>query len=345
MIKVAILGASGYTGIELLRMLASHPSVRVGFASSRQYANRPVSEVFPALSGFYDGLVFRDAEEFKRIKVDVAFCALPHGASHEVAAPLLATGAVVIDLSADFRLKDQKVYKRWYGDHTAVALLKKAVYGLPELYRSAICKARLVANPGCYPTSAILALAPALKHKMVDPDSIIIDSKSGVSGAGRSAAVEFSFTEVNQGFRAYKVGCHRHTPEIEQELGALTGKKTAISFTPHLLPISRGILTTAYAGLKKGVTTDEMRQLYAAFYEKEPFVRIAASGSFPDISQVRCSNFCDIGVHVDEAAKRLIVVSVIDNLVKGASGQAIQNMNIVAGIEETTGLMTAPIQI
>lgn len=345
MIKVAILGASGYTGIELLRMLASHPSVRVGFASSRQYANRPVSEVFPALSGFYDGLVFSDTEEFKRLKVDVAFCALPHGASGEAVPSLLSTGAAVVDLSADFRLKDQKVYKRWYGDHKAGELLKKAVYGLPELYRGQIRKARLVANPGCYPTSAILALAPALKRKLIVPDSIIIDSKSGVSGAGRSAAMDFSFAEVNQGFKAYKVGCHRHTPEIEQELGALAGKKMAVTFTPHLLPVSRGILTTAYAGLKKTVTTDEMRALYAAFYEKEPFVRVMPSGSFPDISQVRCANFCDIGVHVDEAARRLIIVSVIDNLVKGASGQAIQNMNIIAGLEETTGLMTPPVQV
>ncbi len=345
MIKVAILGASGYTGIELLRMLAGHPSVKVGFASSRQYAQRPVSEVFPAFSGFYDGLVFRDTEEFKRIKVDVVFCALPHGASHEVVPPLLATGAAVVDLSADFRLKDQKVYKRWYGDHKAEKFLKKAVYGLPELYRGAIRKARLVANPGCYPTSAILALAPALKRKMIDPDSIIIDSKSGASGAGRNAAMEFSFAEVNQGFKPYKVGCHRHTPEIEQEMSAIVGKKTTITFTPHLLPVSRGILTTAYAGLKKAVSIDEMRALYAAFYEKEPFVRVMPTGVFPDISQVRCSNFCDIGVHVDEAAKRLTVVSVIDNLVKGASGQAIQNMNIVVGLEETTGLMTPPVQV
>ncbi|MBI5235294.1 MAG: N-acetyl-gamma-glutamyl-phosphate reductase [Deltaproteobacteria bacterium] len=345
MIKVAILGASGYTGIELLRLLAPHPSVKVGFASSRQYAQRPVSEVFPAFSGFYDGLVFRDPEEFKRIKVDVAFCALPHGASHEVVGPLLTTGVIAIDLSADFRLKDEKVYKRWYGDHKAGDLLRKAVYGLPELYRDQIRKARLIANPGCYPTSAILALAPALKRGIIDPGSIIVDSKSGVSGAGRSSSPDFSFAEVNQGFKAYKVGCHRHTPEIEQEMSAIAGKKTTITFTPHLLPVSRGILTTAYAGLKKAVTTDDLRALYAAFYEKEPFVRVLPTGAFPDISQVRCANFCDIGVHVDEAAKRLIVVSVIDNLVKGASGQAIQNMNIALGLEETTGLMALPIQV
>lgn len=344
MIKVAIVGGSGYTGFELLRLLALHPDAKVTEVTSRQYKGKAVTEVFPSLTGFYDGLKFSHPEEFKSIEADIAFSALPHGAS-QAAVPALLESSRVIDLSADFRIHDLSVYEAWYGVHMSPALLNEAVYGLPELRRKEIKGARLVANPGCYPTSAILALAPLLKEKLSDASSIIVDSKSGVSGAGRQAAIETSFVEVSPGFKAYKIGSHRHTPEIEQELGAIAGAGVSITFTPHLLPVSRGILSTVYANLSKGVSMKEVHSLYKAFYEKEPFVRVMDEGRFPDISQVRTSNYCDLGVFVDEKKRKAIIVSVIDNLVKGASGQAIQNMNIMAGLPETTGLIAPPVSI
>lgn len=344
MLKVAIIGGSGYTGFELLRLLALHPDAKVTEVTSRQYKGKAVTEVFPSLTGFYDGLKFSNPEEFKSIEADIAFSALPHGAS-QAAVPALLGSSRVIDLSADFRIRDLSVYEAWYGVHMSPALLNEAVYGLPELRRKEIKGARLVANPGCYPTSAILALAPLLKEKLSDASSIIVDSKSGVSGAGRQAAIETSFVEVSPGFKAYKIGSHRHTPEIEQELGAIAGAGVSITFTPHLLPVSRGILSTVYANLSKGVSMKEVHSLYKAFYEKEPFVRVMDEGRFPDISQVRTSNYCDLGVFVDEKKRKAIIVSAIDNLVKGASGQAIQNMNIMAGFPETTGLIAPPVSI
>lgn len=340
MLKTAILGASGYTGLELLRILANHPEAEVVKATSRQYKGISVSAAFPFLKGFYDGLTFSDPAEYKDIGADVVFCALPHGSSQEVVPEILDSGAKVIDLSADFRLKDETTYIEWYGVHKAPELIEKAVYGLPELNRKEIKKAALIANPGCYPTSAILALAPLAAKKLLQQDAIIIDSKSGASGAGRQASVETSFTEVYGGFKAYKVGCHRHTPEIEQGISGVLGKKTTAVFTPHLLPVSRGILTTAYAKLKKGITTEEALALFEKFYAGEPFVRVMSEGKFPDISGVRGSNFCDIGIYADKAKKLVIAVSAIDNLVKGASGQAVQNMNIMCGFEETMGLTT-----
>ncbi|MBI5563014.1 MAG: N-acetyl-gamma-glutamyl-phosphate reductase [Deltaproteobacteria bacterium] len=339
---IAILGASGYTGFELLRILASHPRAEVMAATSRQYAGKYVREAFPALARFYDNLAFSDPAEFKSIKDAVVFCALPHGASQEAVPALLERGNTVIDLSADFRLRDPGVFKAWYGEHKAPGLLKEAVYGLPELYRDNIKDARLVANPGCYPTSVILALAPIAKAGLIAPGSVIADSASGASGAGRGASLDTSFVEVAGGFKAYKAGGHRHTPEMEQEVSALCGNKTAITFTPHLLPVSRGILSTVYAGLAKSAPGAEVYGLYKEFYAKERFVRVMPLGKFPDISQVRGANFCDIGVYVDEARSRVTVVSAIDNLVKGASGQAVQNMNIVCGLAEETGLMTPP---
>ncbi len=344
MLKIAILGGSGYTGLELLRLLASHPEAKVTEATSRQHKGKQVSEVFPSLKGFYDRLTFSDPEDFKNIKADFVFSALPHGASQEVV-PEVLKSCRVIDLSADFRLHDPAVYRAWYGEHKSEGLLKTAVYGLPELHRGEIKKATLLANPGCYPTSAILALAPLLKEKAIDTGSIIVDSKSGVSGAGRGANLDTSFVEVASGFKAYKVGCHRHTPEIEQELSLLSGSVISITFTPHLIPVSRGILTTVYANLKKGMTGMELHSLYGGFYGKEKFVRLMPEGRFPDISQVRCSNYCDIGVYADGKKGKAIIVSAIDNLVKGASGQAIQNMNIMAGIKEETGLLSPPVAI
>lgn len=344
MLKAAIFGASGYTGLELLRILAPHPEVRVMEATSRQYAGKGVSEVFPALSGFYDGLKFSDPEDFRTVKADVAFSALPHGASQEVV-PELLKNSRVIDLSADFRLHDLKTYNAWYGEHKCSELLKSSVYGLPELHRDEIKNARLVANPGCYPTGAVLALSPLLKEGLIETDSIVVDSKSGVSGAGRGASLDTSYVEVASGFKAYKVGSHRHTPEIEQELGCVAGKPVSITFTPHLLPVPRGILTTAYAGLKKPLTAKDALKLYGGFYGKEPFVRVMPEGKFPDISQVRGSNWCDIGIYADEKKQRVIVISAVDNLVKGASGQAVENMNIMFGFTETLALKLPPLSV
>ncbi|MFQ5735492.1 MAG: N-acetyl-gamma-glutamyl-phosphate reductase [Thermodesulfobacteriota bacterium] len=345
MLNVAIFGASGYTGFELLRILASHGGVEVVAATSRRYKGKAVDEVFPSLRGFYTGLAFSDPAEFDTIKADAAFSALPHGASQEVV-PGLLDASRVIDLSADFRLHDGAVYRAWYGEHKAEGLLKEAVYGLPELHRDEIKGASLVANPGCYPTSAILALAPVMKAGLVAEDCpLVIDSKSGVSGAGRVAAVETSFVEVASGFKAYKIGCHRHTPEIEQEIGLIAGHGVGVTFTPHLIPAARGILSTVYVPLREGMEGAQLRALYDDLYAQEPFVRVLPLGKFPDISQVRGSNWCDIGVWANRERKQAIIVSAIDNLVKGASGQAVQNMNLMFGFKEDTALSYPPLSI
>lgn len=338
MIRVGIYGGSGYTGQELLRLLVGHPEAKVAAATSRRFAGVPVSEVYPALAGLTD-LVYSDAtpEEIAGM-ADFIFLALPHGVSMEFAPVFVRAGRRVVDLSADFRLREEATYEAWYGRHTAAALLRDAVYGLPELYRERIRNAALVANPGCYPTSVILGLAPALRAGWIDPGSIVADSKSGVSGAGREPQIASLYCEVEGGFKAYKIGGHRHTPEIEQELGLLAGKEIRITFTPHLLPVKRGILSTIYATLGKKVTAGEATSLYREFYREEPFVRISPAGQFPNLSSVVGSNCCGIGVTVDNRTGRLIVVSVIDNLIKGASGQAIQNMNLMSGLAEETGL-------
>jgi N-acetyl-gamma-glutamyl-phosphate reductase len=272
---------------------------------------------------------------------DLVFLALPHGASMEIAPVFLKVGKKVIDLSADYRIRDLSVYEAWYRKHVSAELIPEAVYGLPELYREEIRSARLLANPGCYPTSVILGLAPALRSGLVDASSVIADSKSGASGAGREPLLTSMYCEVSGGFKAYKVAGHRHTPEIEQELGRLAGQPMIISFTPHLLPLKRGILSTLYAKLERDISTEEAVALYREFYEKEPFVRVCRPGQLPNISSIAGSNFCDIGVTVDKRANRLIVVSVIDNLIKGASGQAIQNMNIMYNLPEDSGLPRA----
>jgi N-acetyl-gamma-glutamyl-phosphate reductase len=256
----------------------------------------------------------------------------------DIAPIFLRAGKKVVDLSADFRLHNVAVYEQWYTKHTAPDFIKESVYGIPELNRDAIAAARLVANPGCYPTSVILGLAPLLKADWIDDTSIIVDAKSGVSGAGREPQVGTLFCEVNEGFKAYKVGKHRHTPEMEQAISILAGHDVRISFTPHLLPISRGILSTIYATLRKDVTDINLIDLYREFYEGKKFVRIYKAGTFPNISSVRGSNYCDIGLTIDRRTKRVIAICTIDNLIKGASGQAIQNMNLMCGISEDTGL-------
>jgi N-acetyl-gamma-glutamyl-phosphate reductase len=339
MIRVGVYGASGYTGLELLKHLLFHPAVAVTAITSRRYAGVSLSDVYPVFQGLSD-LTFMDAspDDVARV-VDVVFLALPHGVSMTAAPAFLAAGKKVIDLSADFRLRDAGSYEQWYEKHKAPALLGQAAYGIPELYRETIRNASLVANPGCYPTSVILGLAPALKAGWIDTASIIIDAKSGVSGAGREPQVASLFCEVNEGFKAYKVGGqHRHIPEMEQELTVLAGREIRISFTPHLLPVNRGILSTIYGSLQRDATPAELTDVYRRYYHDEPFIRVCKPGTFPNISSVCGSNGCDIGVTVDIRTKRMIIVSAIDNLIKGAAGQAIQNMNLICGFSEETGL-------
>ncbi len=342
-IKAAIFGASGYTGQELIRILSGHPQVELVAATSRRYAGVPVSDVFPSLLGLTPlTYINADAEEIAG-SCDVVFLALPHGVSMDIAPVFVKAGKKVIDLSADYRLRELAAYEKWYAKHSSADLFGQAVYGIPELYRKDIIKSKLVANPGCYPTSIILGLAPALKNKLVDVSTIIADSASGVSGAGRDPVVGSLFCEVDGGFKAYKVGKHRHTPEIEQELNRLAGEAFAITFTPHLLPAKRGILSTIYAKLKKDVKPADLHELYVSAYSQEKFVRICPVGMYPNISSVCGSNYCDIGLAVDPRTNRLIVISAIDNLIKGAAGQAVQNMNLVCGLAEDCGLLMSPL--
>jgi len=344
MLRVAIAGASGYTGFELLRILCAHPSVRVSMITSRQQKGHRIDDFYPALKRHCD-LVFEDTDPEKlAASADLVFTALPHQASMDIIPSLLDRGVKVVDLSADYRLRDPEVYAKWYSAHRTPELLKEAVYGLPELYRDKIRTARLVANPGCYPTSVILASAPLLWRGLIDPETIIADSKSGVTGAGRGMNLGVHFCEVNEGLKAYKVGEHRHTPEIEQELSVLAGRPVTVNFTPHLVPMSRGILSTVYSNLKQGVGIADVEEAFRSFYSDELFVRLGNRDHLPVSLQVRGSNYCDLGWRVDERTRRLIVISVIDNLTRGASGQAICNMNIMCGLPEDTGLKEAPWQ-
>jgi N-acetyl-gamma-glutamyl-phosphate reductase len=340
--RVAIVGASGYTGIELMRLLFNHPKVEITCLTSLEDIGEPVSKSFPSLLDRIPiPLEILDVEKVAA-KADIIFTALPHKAAMGVVPDFLDAGKKVIDLSADYRLQDVGVYEQWYQKHTSPDLISEAAYGLPELYRSRIRTARLVANPGCYPTSAVLALAPLAREKVIDFSTLIIDSKSGTSGAGRSVSTGTLFCEVNEGFKAYGVGSHRHTPEIEQILGDLSGEEVCVNFTPHLLPLNRGILSTSYAKLTEQFDTGRLLELFREFYREEPFVRVLPEGRLPNVSSVKGSNFCDIGLVCDPRTGRVIVVSAIDNLVKGASGQAIQNMNLMEGLEETLGLDILP---
>ena len=341
MLNVAIIGASGYTGGELLRLLKQHPDVEIAAATSERSVERTVSDVFPNLRGF--DLKFESLKIKKLLnKAELFFLCLPHKTSQQAVADLFKASKRVIDLSADYRLKDAEVYAKWYKTpHTFLNLLKKAVYGLPELYREKIRQAEIISNPGCYPVSAILGLAPVIGKDYIDSESIIIDSKSGVSGAGRNPALPFMFSEANESVKAYAVASHRHTPEIEQELSFLSKKKINIVFTPHLIPMDRGILSTIYVRLKKRIPLSEIQRVYKTFYRKEPFVRVLEDGEYPATKAVRGSNYCDISVFLDDHSQKkhiLIIVSAIDNLLKGASGQAVQNMNIMYGFNETEGL-------
>lgn len=338
-IRVGIIGVTGYVGEELVRILCKHPYVTSLDAAARDFPGSTIDRVFPHLRGHVD-LEIKGMNRVAEVigGADLIFLSLPHGLSAPFVKDALERGKRVIDLAADFRLPEVSLYERWYQtNHEAPELLKDAVYGLPELFRSAVKDARLVANPGCYPTSALLALAPLLKQGLIDPDSVIVDSKSGVSGAGRTLALTSHFSECNESVRAYSVGTHRHTPEIAYYASVLAGKRVNITFTPHLIPMTRGILSTVYARLLKPLESSSLRQIYKEFYEGEAFVETAAEGEWPQTNWVRGTNRCYLGMTVS-GGKGVIVVSVIDNLVKGAAGQAVQNMNIMYGFPETAGL-------
>jgi N-acetyl-gamma-glutamyl-phosphate reductase len=342
MIKVAIIGGSGYTGGELLRLLEQHPYIKITAVTSERSKGKPVSGSFPNLKNCrlkFEPLKIKNIIK----KADLFFLCLPHKTSQDVVATLYKVGKKIIDLSADYRLKDAAVYRKWYDTrHKFPILLKKAVYGLPELYREKIKRASIIANPGCYPTGAILGLAPIMKNSAVDFDSIIVDSKSGVSGAGRNPALPFMFSEVNESVKAYAVTVHRHMPEIEQELSSISKKKIKINFTPHLIPVDRGILSTIYVKLKKNIKPADVHGIYKKFYAKEPFVRVLKDKEYPNTKAVMGTNSCDIALFVDKHKNSLIIVTAIDNLLKGASGQAVHNMNIMYGFDETTGLTALP---
>ncbi|WP_295389495.1 N-acetyl-gamma-glutamyl-phosphate reductase [uncultured Thiodictyon sp.] len=340
MIKVGIVGGTGYTGAELLRILLRHPSAEVAVITSRGEAGTAVADLFPHLRGESD-LCFSEPDPAALGACDVVFFATPNGTAMGQTPDLLARGARVIDLAADFRLKDPAVWEAWYGmPHACPALLAEAVYGLPELNRAAVRTARLIANPGCYPTAVTLGLVPLLAAGLVDPDWLIADAKSGASGAGRKAETGLLMAEVGEGFKAYAVGGHRHAPEIGQNLAQVAGQPVGLTFVPHLLPMIRGIEATLYARLLDGDAVGDLTELYAQHYAGEAFVDVMPAGANPDTRSVRGSNLCRIAVTRQAGSAAVIVQSVIDNLVKGAAGQAVQNMNLMFGVEETAGLGT-----
>ena len=339
MIRAGIVGVSGYTGKEVLSILLKHPSVRLTYVAANNTTGA-IGDIYPEYLN-RTTLVCQKFDIHQAAKqCDVIFLALPHTESINVVPKLLARGLKVIDLSADFRLSSAATYEKWYAhQHHQPQLLKKAVYGLPELYRQKIQKATLVANPGCYPTAAILGLAPLVATVSKDIQSIIIDAKSGVSGAGRKAVLGLLHAEVNENFKAYKALTHQHTPEIEQYLSKLASKAVKVNFVAHLLPMMRGILDTMYVQLSKPMTLAQVHTLYKKFYKIEPFVRVHPAGNQPEVKNVNYTNFCDIGLTVSMDKKLVVITSAIDNLVKGAAGQAVQNMNIMYGLKETEGLL------
>lgn len=337
MLKVAIVGATGYTGRELAGILARHPYARPQYLTSESFAGQRLDEVYPQFRSILE-LPLEKADMQKIADYDFIFSALPHGLSVDTVPELLATGRKVVDLSGDFRLKDASLYPAWYGyDHRHPQYLAQSVYGIPEINRDVIREADLVANPGCYPTSILLALKPLLAEGAVDTNDIIVDAKSGVSGAGRSPKLPFHFPECTENFKAYKVAGHQHTPEIEQELSAVAGTDVTLTFTPHLVPMVRGILSTIYLKVKGGLDEEALWAVYRKHYGQEAFVRLLPPPELPETKYVSGSNFCDISFRLDKRTGRLIVISAIDNLIKGAAGQAVQNMNILMGWPEDAG--------
>lgn len=338
MYQVGIIG-DGYTAAELLRLMAGHDELRPVLITSTENVGRNISEVYPQLRSFYDLHLQPTDLEMIKARCEAVFLALPHGLSVPMVQELSAAGIKCVDLGADFRLQDVNIYQKFYElRHEAPDLLKEVVYGIPELYRDEIKNARIVANPGCYPTSAIVPLAPLLEAGVIENKGIIVDSKSGVSGAGKAAKPASHFCEVNEGIKAYGVGTHRHAPEIAQVLSRAAGEKVNMVFTPHLVPMNRCILSTCYAQLKEGIEPKQVRQVMEEKYQSELFVQLLPPGEFPHSKWVYGSNYIYIGMHVDEESGRVILVSALDNLCKGASGQAVQNMNLMLGIEEAKGL-------
>ena len=339
--KIGILGASGYTGAELVRLLLRHPRVEIVVLTADRRAGQLMGDVFPQFAPYdLPRLMTIDAVDWAKAKLDLVFCALPHATTQKVLKDLLAKApeTKVVDLSADFRLEDPASYAKWYGhDHHALELQREAVYGLSEIYRRDIRKARLVANPGCYTTCAQLPLIPLLKAKAIESDEIVVDAKSGMTGAGRSAKEEMLFSEVSEGFLAYGVGQHRHMSELDQEFSKAAGKEVVVSFTPHLVPMNRGIFSTIYVRGRRGKTAQDLHDILVKQYEKEPFVYVLPFGKMPQSRHVRGSNMTFIGVTADRIAGRAIIISTLDNLSKGASGQAVQNMNIMLGFNEGAG--------
>ncbi|MDR1002576.1 MAG: N-acetyl-gamma-glutamyl-phosphate reductase [Oscillospiraceae bacterium] len=339
--RIGIIGATGYAGVELVRLLLLHPLAEISALGSVSFEGKKISEVYPNLLEICDLPCLTNEEVIAQS--DVVFAAVPHGMSQELAAQCIQNKCVFIDLGADFRLSDEEDYKQWYGgEFKFKGLHDAAVYGIPELFRGEILGKVLLANPGCYPTSIALALSPALMGGFIEPSGIIIDSKSGVTGAGRGLTQTSHYVDVNENFGAYKVAQHRHTPEIEETLSRMAGEKITVTFVPHLLPINRGILSTCYVKLKEGFTKEHLRAAYAHVYKDEPFVRILPDGLCAAVRNVKYSNICDISIHVDERTNTAVFCSAIDNMIKGAAGQAVQNMNIMLSIPETTGLELIP---
>jgi N-acetyl-gamma-glutamyl-phosphate reductase len=342
MTSVGIIGATGYAGAELVRILTGHPHVNLTVLTSRQYAGTPFSEIYPCMLNVCTLTCEEFSMEETAAKADIFFMALPHQLPMHLAPGLLARGKKVIDLSADFRFSDPARYESCYQEHTAKELLQQSVYGLTEIYREEIRGADIVGNPGCYPTSILLPLIPLLNDGLIHRDTLIADAKSGVSGAGRTPALATHHCEVNESFKAYKVDGHRHNPEIDEVLTLQTGRDVHVVFVPHLVPMTRGMLSTIYAVPQKGISAEDVRQCLQQRYQDSPFVRILPNGRTPDTRHVNRTNFCDIGFHLDQKYNRLVLLSAIDNLVKGAAGQAVQNMNIMTGYAETAGLDAVP---
>jgi len=341
-IKVGVVGATGYAGAELVRILSGHPGVDLAVLTSRQYAGIPFHQVYPSMTGIVENRCRKMEVDRLCEAVEVVILALPHKIPMKYAPEFIEKGVKVIDLSADFRFSDPDVYEAHYQPHTAKAFLREAVYGLSEVYADAIRSARLIGNPGCYPTSILLPLVPLLKNGLLEIDTLVADSKSGVSGAGRSPSLAVHFCEVHESFKAYKIAEHRHNPEIDEILSREAGSRVHITFVPHLVPMSRGMLTTIYAATRKGVGLNEIQNCLADAYADCPFIRLCTDGRMPETRFVRGSNFCDIGVKIDAAGGRVVLIAAIDNLVKGAAGQAVQNMNIMFELEQTAGLINIP---
>ncbi len=344
MIKVGIIGATGYAGAELVRLLINHPEVKIEAVSSVSYEGQNINDIYNNFNSFLS-MKLEGTDDIIS-KCDLVFASVPHGVSEEIAVKCKASNTVLIDLGADFRLHDEEDYKKWYGkEYKYPALHESAVYSIPELHRAEIKDAMIIGNPGCYPTSISLGLMPAIKSGIIDTSHIIVDSKSGVTGAGRGLTQGTHYPDTNEAFGAYKAGAHRHTPEIEQTLSLISGSKVKVTFVPHLLPVNRGIESTIYVSLTekgKSLELSDIYNVYTNAYENEKFVRVLSLGSYANIKNVRMSNMCDISLHIDEHADTLIISSVIDNMVKGAAGQAIQNMNIRFGFDECTGLKLVP---